>query len=792
MSDRIVLRRGTTLRKAGLLGGALRNGTILAPLVLLAGCGGSGGGGGIGSTPTPPSAQIPDPIATPAPVPTPVPTPAPTPAPTPTPTSVNYDTAEYRATVGAVSMNALSGYSRGATGAGIGIGIVDTGIDLQSEEFTGRTSSASAPVAGNDSVDDEDGHGTAVAFTAAGRRNGAGSHGVAFDATVIALRADRPGSCATENASDADSGCKFGSDAIARGVDAARTAGARVINLSLGGTSMPVQLQNAIGRATAAGIVVVISAGNDAADNPDSFAAVATNTAVSRGLVIVAGSVGSGDAISSFSDRAGSGAAYYLAAVGERVRAPDETNTPYLWSGTSFAAPQISGAVALLAQAFPNLSGSQIVQLLFQTARDAGATGVDPVYGNGIIDLTRAFQPVGSTSVAGTGTAVSMMANATLSAPMGDARTTQLGAVILDGFDRAFAIDLAGTIARTSPAPRLAGALRLGGRQVAAAMGGTTVSMTLAPRLPGGAPVPEATRLSLQDATAARAIAGTVTQWVGSTLSFGFAFAQGAGSLVAQLTGQHDPAFLVADPRGLGFDGAARNAGAVRQRIAGIGLTAAIENGVVRQYRDLDLRPDPRFSRLSLTLDRRLGPVALAIAGERLDERETVLGASFDAGLGAARAISWFASLDARLDAGNGWTLGGSMRHGWTQANIRAGLRGDGIIRTGAYAVDLGKAGLFGGDSIGLRIAQPLRVASGGLDIALPTWWDYATRSVGTYTTQRLNLAPAGREVDVEARYARILGPGTVQTNLFWRRDPGNIADLADDYGMALRYSLGF
>ena len=366
---------------------------LLAPLLAVAGC---GGGGGVASTPTPPVASLPTPTPTPVPAPTPTPTPTPTPAPT-----VNYDTTEYRATVGAVSMNALSAYQKGATGAGINLAIIDSGIDTTSAEFGSRIAAASQDVAGNSSITDQDGHGTAVAFTAAGRRNDAGSHGVAFDATLVVLRADTPGSCATASAGSNDSGCSFNTNAIAKGVDAARVAGARVINMSLGGSAMPQNLADAIGRATAAGIIVVIAAGNDGSANVDPFAGVANNTAVARNLVIVAGSVGAGDGISSFSDRAGDAAAHYLAAVGESVRAPNASNVAYLWSGTSFAAPQISGAIALLAQAFPNLSGAQIVDLLYRTARDTGAPGVDSVYGNGVIDLTKAFQPVGTSALAG-------------------------------------------------------------------------------------------------------------------------------------------------------------------------------------------------------------------------------------------------------------------------------------------------------------------------------------------------------------------------------------------------------
>ncbi len=769
--------------RAGIGGGA-----TLTLAMLLAGC---GGGGGVGNTPTPPTAEIPTPTATPAPVPTATPSPTP-----PPPTTTNYDTTEYRATVGAVSMNALAAYRRGATGAGVSIGIIDSGIDLQSEEFAGRLSPASTDVGGNSGLDDEDGHGTAVAFTAAGRRNGAGTHGVAFEATVVALRADRPGSCATAIEDNEATGCKFGSDAIARGVDAARAAGAKVINMSLGGTTMPATLQNAIARATAAGIVIVISAGNDGAENPDAFTQVANNAAIARGQVIIAGSVGSGDAISSFSDRAGTGAAYYLTAVGERVRAPDETGSVFLWSGTSFAAPQIAGAVALLAQAFPNLSGAQIVQILYASARDVGASGVDPVYGNGVLDLSRAFQPLGTSTVAGSTAAVSLAVNATLSAPMGDARPGGLGAVILDGYDRAFAIDLAQTIDRAAPPRALLGALRFRGRQVAATVGTTSVAMTLAPRI-GGAVSVEPTRLTGRDAGMARAIAGTVTQALGSTLSFGFGFAQGAGTLTAQLAGRREPAFLVAMAPGVGIDGTARASSAVRRQFGRLGLTAAMESGrMATRRRDVAPGADPYlrsgFDRAALSLDRRWGPLALHLTGSRLDERDTLLGARFGTGLGATRATTWFADLDARIEAGDGWTLGGSLRRGWSEARVRHGIDGTGLVRTAAFAADLGKDGVFGADSIGLRIAQPLRVTTGGLDLRLPTLWDYATASVATWATQRLNLAPDGREIDVEARYARPFGPGTIQTNLFWRRDPGNIAALPADYGMALRYGFGF
>jgi hypothetical protein len=418
------------------------------------------------------------------------------------------------------------------------------------------------------------------------------------------------------------------------------------------------------------------------------------------------------------------------------------------------------------------------------------------VYGNGVLDLTRAFQPLGATSVAGSKAVVSTTSNATLSAPMGDATQGELGAVILDGYSRAFAIDLAKTIARRSPDRSLGSALQSRFRYVALAQGGMTVSMTLAPRSNGDVAL-DRTTLSTTDATSARAIAGMVTHKLGSTISFGFGFAQGSGTLSAQLSGQSEPAFLIASTGNMGFDSTTRASSAIRQSVGGFGFTAGLENGDVLTQRDSTLQLRDRwqrsgYTRASLAVDRRFGALATMVSATRMDERDTVLGARFDAALGATRAATWFVDTKARFDAGAGWSLGGSMRQGWTRAAVRGGLDGDGLVRTTAFAADIGKDGVFGHDSLGLRIAQPLRVARGGVDLRLPTYFDYTSGTVTDWTTQRLNLAPQGRELDVELRYGLPAFGGGLDTNLFFRRDPGNVAALPNDYGMAMRYSVGF
>ena len=94
----------------------------------------------------------------------------------------------------------------------------------------------------------------------------------------------------------------------------------------------------------------------------------------------------------------------------------DGSEFVYVINGTSFAAPQISGAAALLAQAFPNLSGREIVSLLLYNARYAGASGTDSVYGRGILDIGSAFQPSGVTTLAGSELPLSLVAAAGMAA----------------------------------------------------------------------------------------------------------------------------------------------------------------------------------------------------------------------------------------------------------------------------------------------------------------------------------------------------------------------------------------
>ncbi len=771
-------------------GWTLRAGASVTVIALLAAC---GGGAPARTTPPPPTAT---------PAPTPTPTPTATPTPTPTPTSA-FNTAEFRRSDGPADHNAIAAWQQGATGKGVAIAIIDTGIDSDNPEFSGRILPTSRDVAGNRGIEQEDDHGTNVALVAAAARNNSGVVGIAYDADLLVLRGDSPGSCA-DVSDDGSTNCNLRDADIATGIEYAIDNGAKIINLSLGGGSPSQAVRTAVQRAVSAGVVVVVSAGNDGSGSPDTFAQGLANVGV--GGVLIVGSVDEGRNISSFSNRAGTFVSSFITARGERIccvyengalkTETDNTGTfVFLFSGTSFAAPQVAGAAALLFQAFPNLTGQQVVELLLQSAADAGATGDDDIYGKGILDIAAAFAPAGTTSLASTRTVMALADSALVGSPaMGDAlANASLPVTVLDKYERAYSTDLGVRTVGAQVAPRLTAALSDVSRNVAMGAGGLSLSFEIdaaAQRSPWGGQL----KLSSEDAEQARVLAARVAAKIAPDMQIGFAFRQGAQGLVAQLQGQAQPAFLIASDAQdtVGFALGDTMSFALRRQLGDTGLTLSAENGTViagargRFADDFARdRTEGRAIRFGASLDRDYGPLTATLGASWLREDRTILGARFHEALGVGGADSMFLDADLRFDAGGGWRLGGAFRQGWTFAPGTS-------LANNAWALDAEKRGvLTEDDGIALRISQPLRVAGGGIELTLPVHWDYASRSA-TSITRTLSLSPTGREVTGEIAWRGALWGGNASASLFYRTGPGHYAALPDDPGVAIRWSREF
>jgi hypothetical protein len=692
--------------------------------------------------------------------------------------------------------------------------VVDTGIDTDNPEFAGRISAASRDMYSGSSsrgLDATDDHGTNVALVAAAARDNTGVLGVAWNATVMALRADTPGSCISDSgASDTEDDCSFADSTIASAVNHAVANGAKVINLSLGGGSPELALRRAVQNAVAAGTLIVVSAGNDGTANIDSFAAELDSAG--GGGVIVAGSVDENGVISDFSNRAGNQPNHYLAARGEGVCCTydngslyiDDEGFAYVVSGTSFSAPQIAGAAALLAQAFPRLTGVQIVDILLRSAFDAGASGTDTIYGRGILDIARAFQPVGTTSLAGSTAAVALGDSSGSTSPaMGDsAGTASLATVVLDDYQRAFGVDLGGTMRGAPVSEPLHGSLGVQRRQVVAGNEKATLAFTIDASGKHGE-MPRIAQLSMphEDAEGARVLAARVALQLSPGTQVGFAFAQSADGLVAQLQGQDRPAFMIAGGAA-GDEGLYRStdaALAVRRQLGPWGLTLSADRGETLSASVMRRAAEMRGERdrgdvqsYGLGLDRRFGDLRAALGLNWMREDATMLGARFHEAFGLSGADTLFLDAEAGWAFADDWRLGAAMRNGWTFARSGGSVAGGSQLTSRAWSLDLTRSAVFAPqDSLAFRISQPLRVENGGLNLSLPIAYSYETLSP-TYGIRSLSLAPQGRELTGEIAWRGPLFSGDAAASLFYRKDPGHYAALPDDKGVALQWSRKF
>lgn len=415
--------------------------SLLASLAAasVAACGGGGGGGG-GSLPPPP-------ILPPSPPPPPPPPPLVPPLPPPIAPPSSFEVGEYFGNFmsgnrsGLNQIHASSAYSLGGTGQGITVAVIDTNVDTSISELTGQITSSSIDVlaSGRLSTDiDTNGHGTMVSSVIVANKNGVGIYGVAYEAKVLAIRADTHGSCQTPMTDD-EGGCSFNTNTLITAINYAVSQGAKVINMSLGGddgSQIPSNLRTAMINAVNQGVLFTIAAGNEGAAptgtdpakgiNPTEPAIVASDPAM-LGRVVAVGAIDNVDrSIPTFSNRAGTAANFYLLAPGRRVvtaGVDDDVRSPggagndadtdgdyWLVAGTSFAAPHVAGALALLFDIFPNLTPENALAILLTTADDyvnaaldpitgtAAGAGTDAIGGRGILNLQRALSPIGTVS----------------------------------------------------------------------------------------------------------------------------------------------------------------------------------------------------------------------------------------------------------------------------------------------------------------------------------------------------------------------------------------------------------
>ncbi len=251
-----------------------------------------------------------------------------------------------------------------ATGASQTIAILDTGVDGNHVDLAAHLVAGWNTFDNNSDSRDVQGHGTAVAGTAAAiGNNSVGSVGVAYDAKIMPIRIS------------ALDGWASWSD-MAEGVTWAADRGARIVNISYDQLPCSGTIQSSSNYLNGKGGVLVVAAGNSSID-----------LGCADSSMVVVSATMSDDSLASFTNR---GAAIDVAAPGNGVTTTMNGGGYGSWWGTSFSSPMVAGVVALIIDANQSLSVPQIIEVLRQSADDLGAPGFDIGYGYGRVNAARA------------------------------------------------------------------------------------------------------------------------------------------------------------------------------------------------------------------------------------------------------------------------------------------------------------------------------------------------------------------------------------------------------------------
>ena len=309
--------------------------------------------------------------------------------------------------------NAKAAQAAGFTGAGIRIGVVDSGVMRNHPALAGRVVANYNyvdPRSNNLAIDDVVGHGTTVAQLAAGAATGDWPGGIAPGAQIVSARIindKRP-----EDDGSGQGNEVTGALGMASIHDDLIRAGVRIMNNSWGGLYWT--------RATATAPIaaeyrpfiidndglVVFATGNESRANPSDMAALPSQPGpngtlpaadLERGwLAVAALDTANPSQLADYSNACGVAKAYCLVAPGTSAFLGHDATASklsyYYGSGTSYAAPLVSGAAALVWQAFPYFDNDLVRQTLLGTATDLGASGADAVFGYGLLNVGKAVQ----------------------------------------------------------------------------------------------------------------------------------------------------------------------------------------------------------------------------------------------------------------------------------------------------------------------------------------------------------------------------------------------------------------
>ncbi len=369
--------------------------------------------------------------------------------------SSSFCTTEFHANYGLKNIKAYEAYDDGYSGSGVDVSVMDGGFDLNHSDVNFQSFSYDAVNDDNDANSESPnsaigGHGTHVAGIISAKRGSTGMHGVAYASNVVAVRMLTD---SNSGISDMTAAIDYASSKSSIVNNSWGTAG-YTSNATCTINGVSYTCRGVIPGTSSSGFdstnernkwndfddddaVAVFAAGNDGVNSETGQIAFYTlggsflayydvSTVLNAGLIsqtnrsspesrypMIYGvmsenwmnvvSVNSNNTISSFSNGCGDTKDYCIAAPGEDIYSTVPTSVDSsgydTLSGTSMAAPHVSGALALMKQKWPNLTAQQLVDLILNNATDLGASGTDQVYGRGLLNLKESMAASGALEI---------------------------------------------------------------------------------------------------------------------------------------------------------------------------------------------------------------------------------------------------------------------------------------------------------------------------------------------------------------------------------------------------------
>lgn len=783
----------------------------------------------------------------------PAPTTPDTPPPPPPPPVVlpsEFETAEYEIDWTLDAINASEAYAKGFTGEGAIVGFVDFNFLFSSDEITWNAASRDVNLFYKGVYEDYLGvtatdfnHGHEAASIAAAKKNDYGMQGVAFDAEVLAVDFF---SGVYVQEFDQDGVHYYYSDPYSYLYD----NGARVISKSIGYDeedfiavppggvggggehyiTAPPEIFIELGG------LVVAAAGNDGDPEPMVSnmealqGAINANWYDTSGFMIIAGAIDPDGEIAAFSDRAGSAGAprpielgggvysidpsqYYLLAPGQNlaVSDPDEVDGVSGRNGTSYAAPHISGAAALLFGMWPQLTAREVGAILLNSATDMGVPGVDAIYGHGLLNVDAATEPLGTVSMVIGGMSVAVSVGSSISigssrislgSAFGDASPTGLSEVmLLDSYNRDFYVDLSHQVmaadARLNLGSRLEMDIRSDGGMWQLGRG---VQMGFTSRRSA---VSDSVKLALsydQQTTMKnqvqswhlRGSSSDKRSWaVGSGAALSdvmTSFASGKGpTRQFYLTGHQafgpstSNSYYVASDMLISKD-LHLSFGFKRGSLKGY------DNHPLALYHD-DLPAWEMESRLSKNFEK--GSLSFALGA--LVEKQAILGSRSGGGIKLASDTRTLkADIFAKYNLTSSLSLSAQGHIGRSEVNAAKTSLFAGVndFISSSWSVELSGSDIFAsGDAFGFKLSQPLRVENAHATIET-AYFDYSTKAPVSIVNE-VSFSPTSREVAAEFGYKKTFAGWIVEANVAQRFNAGHSKGLSDTVGL-LRIARNF